>query len=131
MAFDLSRALKPPPSIWDIFPWGELAFEIVLVAGMAGWFGTRVMALQDAYTKIRTESGQHECLASRDTTKLDADKKDLKGKIDAVRRFLESRSLWSAYTPTSRPACRARDCCRSAMDRATWTPAGVRATGRS
>jgi hypothetical protein len=98
VAFDLSRALKPPPSIWDIFPWGELAFEIVLVAGMAGWFGTRVMALQGAYTKIRTESGQYECLASRDTTKLDADKKDLKGKIDAVRRFLESRSLWSAYT---------------------------------
>ena len=98
VAFDLSRALKPPPSIRDIFPWGELAFEIVLVAGMAGWFGTRAMTLQDSYTKIRTESGEHECLASRDTKKLEADKKDLQGKIDAVRRFLESRSLWSVYT---------------------------------
>jgi hypothetical protein len=97
-AFDLSRALKPPPSIWDIFPWGELAFEVVLVAGMAGWFGTRAMMLQDSYARIRTESGRHTCLATRDTKKLEADKKDLQGKIDVVRRFLDSRILWSAYT---------------------------------
>ena len=98
VAFDLSPALKPPPSIWDIFPWGELAFEIALVVGMAGWFGTRTMMLQDAYISLRAESGQHECLVSRNTRKLETDKKDLQGKINAVRRFLGSRILWSAYT---------------------------------
>ena len=35
-AFDLSRALKPRPSIREIFPWGELAFELLMIATLGG-----------------------------------------------------------------------------------------------
>ena len=33
-AFDLSRTMKPRPSLRDIFPWGELACECTLMALM-------------------------------------------------------------------------------------------------
>ncbi len=55
-AFDLSRALKPRASIREIFPWGELAFEILLIAGMGGILGARSMMLDDAYGAVRVES---------------------------------------------------------------------------
>ena len=35
-AFDLARVLKPRPSIREIFPWGELAFGVLLIATMGG-----------------------------------------------------------------------------------------------
>ncbi len=59
-AFDLSRALKPRASIREIFPWGELAFEILLIATMGGILGVRSMMLDDAYVAVRVEStGTH------------------------------------------------------------------------
>jgi hypothetical protein len=97
-AFDLSRALKPRASIREIFPWGELAFEILLLASMGGILGARSMMLDDAYGAVRVESTRHACLKSADQQKLEKQKKGLAEKVEAVQKFLDTRILWSAYT---------------------------------
>jgi hypothetical protein len=96
-AFDLARALKPRPSIREIFPWGELAFGVLLIATMGGILGARSMMLDDAYAAVRAESSRHACLKSADQTKLERQKKELAEKVEAVRKFLGTRILWSSY----------------------------------
>ena len=96
-AFDLSRALKPRPSIREIFPWGELAFEALMIGTMAGILGARSMGLDDAYATVHRESARHACLKSANQRKLEAEKKDLLAKVDAVDKFLNTRILWSRY----------------------------------
>ena len=97
-AFDLSRSLKSRPSLWEIFPWWDLAFTTVLVVFMALVLGAHSMKLDEAYVAVRAQSSQHKCLASADLGGLQKEKKGLEEKIDAVRKFLDSRILWSAYT---------------------------------
>ena len=96
-AFDLSRSLKSRPSIWEIFPWWDLGFTAILVAFMALVLGAHSMKLDETYGEVQAQNSQHKCLASADLAGLQREKKELEGKIDAVRKFLDSRILWSAY----------------------------------
>ena len=97
-AFDLSRSLKSRPSIWEIFPWWDLG-----VCGRAwspSWrlvLGAHSMKLDETYAVVRAQSSQHKCLARRTRAGLEKEKKELEEKIEAVRKFLDSRILWSAY----------------------------------
>lgn len=97
-AFDLSRLLKPRPSIWEIFPWSELAFTTALV-GCAGLFlGAHAAKLDDSYARATAEASRYKCLGSVEPSKLDPEAKALGKKIDAVRTFCQTRILWSNYT---------------------------------
>mgnify|MGYP000856976578 CR=1 FL=1 len=97
-AFDLSRSLKPRPSLREIFPWSELTLQVALLIVMGALLGARSLNVHEAYQAARTAAAQHECLASASPRELEKEKKDLSAKVDAVRRFLESRILWTAYT---------------------------------
>ena len=55
------------------------------------------MMLDDAYAAVCAESSHHACLKSADQTKLERQKKELAEKVEAVRKFLGTRILWSAY----------------------------------
>ena len=94
----MSKSLKSRPSLGEIFPWWDLAFTTVLVVVMALVLGAHSMKLDEAYVAVRAQSSQHKCLASANLDGLQKEKKGLEGKIDAVRKFLDSRILWSAYT---------------------------------
>jgi hypothetical protein len=96
-AFDLSKALKPRPSILEIFPWGELAFEVILVACMAGLLGVDSVKLEDAYAKTQSERSQHSCLYSIKPAHWEKEAKKLEDKIEIVHKFLETQILWTSY----------------------------------
>ena len=104
-AFDLSRALKPRASIREIFPWGELAVEMLLIAAMGVILGVRSMMLNDAYAAVGWKA-RHACLKSADQGKLEKQKKGLAEKVDAVQKFLSTRILWSAYAQDLSTHCR-------------------------
>ena len=97
-AFDLSRSLKARASLWEIFPWGELAFVTVLVACMGLLLGAHTMKLDEAYAVVRAQSSLHPCLSSADANSLESQTKFLEQKVEAVRKFIDTRILWSAYT---------------------------------
>jgi hypothetical protein len=96
-AFDLSRSLKSRASIGDIFPWGDLAFTSALVLCMGLVLGVYAMKLDESYARVQAKSSQHKCLASADLGRLQKETEDVKQKVQAVRTFLDSRILWSAY----------------------------------
>lgn len=97
-AFDVSRTLKPEASFRDIFPWGEFALETALMVCMGLLLLTQSQNLDEAYQAVQAENRRHSCLASTTPAKLEKEKKDLQQKVDVVRRFLDSRVLWSSYT---------------------------------
>ena len=96
-ALDLSRTLKPPVSIRQIFPWGEMLFQGGLVFCVGILLAVRAMGLGDAGLAARIENQAHPCLATP-RADLERQRKELQQKVDAIQRFLETRILWSNYT---------------------------------
>jgi hypothetical protein len=97
-AFDLSRALKPRASIREIFPWGELALEVALMICLGLLLAGRTSVLARAYEAVLVEKARHPCLASTAPAKLEKEKSELRERVDAVRRFLATRIIWTGYT---------------------------------
>jgi hypothetical protein len=97
-AFDLARTLKQRPSLWELVPWGETALQISLVVCMGLLLTGRYLNVQEARAAVQAENSRHECLASAGVGALEKERKDLHQRVEAVRKFLESRILWTPYT---------------------------------
>lgn len=95
--FDLSRTLKARASIREIFPWGDLAFTGILVGAMGLVMGSHAVKLDESYAVEKARSSRYKC-ASANIKELDKQAKDMATRIDAVRKFLETRMLWTSYT---------------------------------
>ncbi len=65
-AFDLSRSLKPRPSLWEIFPWADLAFTSVLVVCAALFLGAQATKLDDSCAARRL-SGAATSVSARES----------------------------------------------------------------
>ena len=96
--FDLSRQLKPRPSISEIFPWGDLVFTTLLVLCMGLVVGFHAMGLKEKYAGVQVESSQHACLDPKEVDNLEKKQKEMQAKVEAVRAFLETRIAWTAFT---------------------------------
>jgi hypothetical protein len=97
-AFDLSRTLKPLPSLWEIFPWWDLAFAGSLVALMGLALGAHSVKLNDSCAVAQAQRSRYKCLSSIEPDRLEQETQALAKRTDAVRKFLETRILWSNYT---------------------------------
>ena len=95
--FDLSRLMKPKASLRDIFPWGELACECVLVAFMGLCLLHRNEQVRAACTAAQMRCDGNKILASSDVAKLEAEKRSLTQKIESLHQFLDSRVIWTSY----------------------------------
>ena len=96
--FDLSRKLKPPASLGEIFPWADLALTAALVGTMGGVLALQSASLGDALLQCAAKSSQHTCLAGAGVGHVEQDEKALEQKVTAVGKFLGSRILWTSYT---------------------------------
>jgi hypothetical protein len=97
-AFDLARSSKPTPSVWELVPWGEMAIQAALLIWMGVFLGQRSQRLTDSYRRASEQNARHTWAVALSQGQLEADKKDLEQKVSAVRKFLESRVVWSSYT---------------------------------
>jgi len=97
---DLARTLKPPVTIRDIFPYGELAAHGALV-GAASLFLIGVAA--ETNHRLHSVSGSAKAipwLANQQQAKLDTEKKTIEERLKAVSVFRDSRVNWSALLRT-------------------------------
>ena len=92
---NLARTLKPPVTIKDIFPYGELlAHTALMVAvslflvGMATESNHRLAAVSGALKSFPW-------LKNQDQPKLDAEKKAVQDKLKAISVFRDTRIKWS------------------------------------
>jgi hypothetical protein len=95
VAFDLSRLMKPSATLRDIFPWGELACECVLVVLMGLLLGHQKEQASSAYTVAQIQCDGNKILATSDVAQLENEKKSLTQKIASLHNFLDNRVLWT------------------------------------
>jgi hypothetical protein len=96
-AFDLARSLKPPPSLRDLFPWGEVAVQAAMLLCMGLFLNFHLHHLRGSLDAARTEVARRDRLAAVPDARLEKEKHDLQQQADAVRRFLADRVVWAAY----------------------------------
>jgi hypothetical protein len=97
-AFDLSRSLKPRPSLWEIFPWADLAFTSVLVVCAGLFLGAQATKLDDSCARAQAQRSRYKCLSAGEPKQLEQEVKDLEKKAETVHTFLGTRMLWTNYT---------------------------------
>ena len=92
---NLARTLKPPVTIRDIFPYGELVAHTALMMavslfliGMATESNHRLASLSGVLKSFPW-------LKNQDQAKLDAEKKTVQEKMKAISAFRDTRVKWS------------------------------------
>jgi hypothetical protein len=96
-AFDLSRTMKPRPSLRDIFPWGELVCECTLMALMSLTVIHHSEKLNAANLSVQSQCEGNKILVSSDVVQLEKEKTDLRKKLDSLHKFIDDRITWTTY----------------------------------
>ncbi len=95
-AFDLSQTLKSRASILEVFPWREASLQTALLVLMALLLFDRWCALSGSCESVRTQNAQHAWMESLDDPQLEKEKKELGEKVEAVHKFLDTRTVWTS-----------------------------------
>jgi hypothetical protein len=93
--FDMAKLLKPPAALRDIFPWGDLIGECIVMVFLAMVLVHQSDGVSKAYESAQLLCGQSKTLALASVGNLGKEKKDLTQKLDFVHKFLDSRILWT------------------------------------
>jgi hypothetical protein len=96
-AFDLSRSMRTPLSLREIFPWGELISEAAIVLFMGFMLSSHSGEVDAAYAAAKAECADNKILASKNLKELEEEKRDLTKKIEVIHTFLDSRLSWASY----------------------------------
>jgi hypothetical protein len=94
--YDLARALKPAISIREIFPWGELALQGVLLGAVSLFLIGTVAEAHSRRKAVDTQLRSFSWLKQQDQAKLDAHKKAFQERLKVVEAFQGKRVRWSA-----------------------------------
>ncbi|MFI5461652.1 MAG: hypothetical protein ACHRXM_40220 [Isosphaerales bacterium] len=97
-AFDLARTLKPRASLWELFPWGEVAVQAAILTCATLFLNYHARSLETKYRAVRAETARHPWLAKVTDANLEKEKKERTQKVEAIHQFLNSRILWTKYT---------------------------------
>lgn len=95
---DLSRSLTPAPSMWQIFPKGELAVQLVLVVCLALIMLLHWRGVSQADLPLHIELAKHSWVGSKTQADLTKEQQFLKQRVEAIRKFADSRIVWTKYT---------------------------------
>ena len=98
-AFDLSRRSSPERRFGEIFPWGELALQVALMICLGLLLAGRSIGARPGLSggAERKRPAMRAWLRPRRRS-WKRRRSELREKVDAVRRFLATRILWTAYT---------------------------------
>ena len=94
---DLMRSLRPPPSIREIFPWALVGLILFLTGCMAFLLWDQSTALGAERTSLKRQTASYAWAAPLGTGPIRNERKVLSAEVNAVRRFLSSRIIWSNY----------------------------------
>ena len=97
-SLDLTKSLTPDPCLSQIFPWGEMAVQLALVMCMGLFMWERAHNAQRGLAPVQAELGAHSWVGKKKQAELVKEKQDLTTRVDAVRKFVTTRVLWTNYT---------------------------------
>jgi hypothetical protein len=93
--FDLSRTFRPPESIGEIFPRGDLILQSVMLACVVFLMFERSRSLDAEHAATRASMAKFRWLGERLEADLEKEKKVLLEKDKTVETFLATRLPWS------------------------------------
>jgi hypothetical protein len=94
-SFDLAREYREPPRLSEMFPWHEATLYVAMLFMLAAFFWFQKSQVTRAYSAALDPNSQSACTTVC-TSDLEREKKDLQARVSTVRRFLDSRVLWTA-----------------------------------
>jgi hypothetical protein len=92
---NLARTFRPMIPIREIFPWGELILQSLLVAGVTMFLHGKAVELDTQLKTTEVQLHTFPWLKEQDRGKLDAEKKLLDDQLKALESFESSRVDWS------------------------------------
>ena len=92
---NLARTLRPPVTIRDIFPYGELFAHTALTAAVSLLLVGIATESNHRLAAVRGELKAFPWLKTQDQAKLDAEKKTVQEKTKAISSFRDTRVKWS------------------------------------
>jgi hypothetical protein len=97
---DLARALKPSIAIREIFPWGELALQGVLLGAVSLFLTATVAESHSRLKAVDTQLRSFSWLKQQDQAKLETEKRAIQERLKVVDTFRNNRIRWSAVLRT-------------------------------
>jgi hypothetical protein len=94
---DLSRSLKPRPSLRELIPWRQVIAQAVLLVCMTLFLLNRYSSLQESYAALQVRNAENRRTASMQKAELEKEKGELAQKAAAVQKFLGTRVLWTTH----------------------------------
>lgn len=91
---DLAAAYRQTPSLREIFPFRELALQLMLVAAMAWFLIIRLADVQHSADRASIQNSQN-ATAAADVQQLEKSKKELEQRITSGEKFLKDRVVWT------------------------------------
>jgi hypothetical protein len=95
---DMTKSITPSPSLWRVFPWGEVAIQVALIVCMGLFMTTRSHSAEKIVEPVRAELQRHAWVGKKTQADLIKEKQDLAAKVDSIRKFVCTRVLWTKYT---------------------------------
>jgi len=94
--FDLARTIKARDTIREIFPWGELAMQSAMLAGVLLLMTERARSLDAEVAATAASLVKFRWLGDRSESDLEKERKVLEQKDKTAEKFLASRVFWSS-----------------------------------
>ena len=92
---DLARTLKPPVSIREIFPWGQLVLHSILLGAFSLFLSGTVAEANARLKAVGGELASLTWLKDQDQAKLETEKKFVEEKAKVIKSFRDNRVDWS------------------------------------
>ena len=97
-ALDLSRTLKSRLPVWQVLPYGQIAAQFAVLAGLTAMVEGHARDVRQSSRMVHDECSAHLWTLEGNDTNLKKEKTELEDKLKAVRGYVGSRILWSTYT---------------------------------
>lgn len=96
-AFNLIRSLGRGLSMRDIFPWGQALLQAALLVAASLFAHNRLGDARAEARAARAEDARYAWAARISTDKLKEERRDLEQKAEALRTYLSTRVVWTAF----------------------------------
>ena len=96
-AFNLIRSLGRGLSIHDIFPWGQALLQAALLVWATLFVRHRLGDARAEARAARAEDARYAWAAKVPIEKLKEERRDLEQKAEALRTYLATRVVWTAF----------------------------------
>lgn len=94
-SFNLIRTLVGRNRLIHIFPWGQVILQVVVLVAATLFLQGRLRTVEAERDQARQDGKKYAWAMKLPVSKLQAERKDLEGRVGAIQSFVGGRALWT------------------------------------